>query len=110
MKRKVIRHSIVLVVFACMIQVMGKIYVGFSNQYPGKSEPAKSTMVWALFSDATSSPAESTPDTESGLSALLLLENEYLLVADYHIFFSSFSGLVRGHIPLDVTDSSPPTC
>lgn len=110
MKRKLIQHSIVLVVFACMIQVTGKIYVGFPNQHHGSSEPAKSTMVWALFSDTTTSPAESTPDTESGLSALLPLVNENLFVADYHIFFSTFSGFERGHIPLDLTDSSPPAC
>lgn len=111
MKSRLIRHSIVFVMFICVLQVTGKIYVQFSEQHDGNKEPAKSAMVWALLGDTAGNPTEVTQEVEQhALTFALPVEAERWLASDRVFCFASSHTQKDDHIPLHLSDSSPPDC
>lgn len=111
MKRRLIQHSIFLVLFICLVQMMSKLSGDYSVQHPGNGQPVKSTAVWVILSDTPTSPAEIIPETEKeSLIFMLPPKMKQLLVVGSQLFYGTLSVLNEGHIPLQLTDSSPPAC
>jgi len=111
MKSRLIRHSIVFIMFTCVLQVTVKMYVQFSGQSDGKKESAKSAMVWALLGDTADNPTEVTPEVEQqALTFALPVGAERRLASDSAFCFASSHALKDHHIPLHLSDSSPPAC
>lgn len=111
MKRKLIQHSIIFIIFICFFQMTGKVYVDFSGHLSGNDEPLKSTICWAVLSDVTTSTDEAIQTTEQHPVAFTLSFNrEQWLASSGESCFISLSVLKDGHIPLHLFDSSPPIC
>ncbi|WP_153638663.1 hypothetical protein [Prolixibacter sp. NT017] len=111
MKSRLIRHSIVFVMFICVLQVTVKMYVQFSGQSDGKKESAKSAMVWALLGDTAGNPTEVTQEVKQhALAFALPVGAERCLAFDRVFCFASSRPRKDHYIPLHLSDSSPPDC
>lgn len=111
MKKRLIKHSIILIMLACLVQMVSKLSGDDSVQHSGKDQPFKSTIVWAIFSDFSADQAEITQETENEQVDFVLSVNpKQMFPNDSQLFFSYLSVLNEGHIPLHITDSSPPVC
>jgi len=109
MKSRLVRHSIVFIMFTCVLQVTDKMYVHFSEQQAGNKEPAKSAMVWALLGDTADYPIEVAPGVEKHAFAFAVpVEAERWVASDRAFCFASSHAPEDHHIPLHLSDSSPP--
>ena len=109
--KRLIKHSIFLLMIACLVQMVSKLSGDCSAQHPGKNQPFKSNTVWAILSDFSADQAEITQETENEQAEFVLsVKPKQMFLNDSQLFFCYLSVLNEGHIPLHITDSSPPSC
>ena len=96
---------------ACLVQIVSKLSGDDSAQQSGKNQPFKSTTVWAILSDLPADQAEIIQRTENEQAEFVLsVKSKQMFMNDIQLFFCYLSVLNEGHIPLHITDSSPPAC
>jgi hypothetical protein len=109
MKNRLIQHSILLLVFICLLQVMGSVYMNFPDGSAGKRGPVKATMEWTVWNDTSNVLTEALPDGEQGTFVFSWSAGwEPGIGIDPVRCFVNSPEIKDGYIPLHLSDSSPP--